>query len=195
MNMEGKVEGGPQTTQSAPYSCRCGDRKARREEWPAGRRAVSPRSVHRPLVSLSLSHLAQAQPRGDRNAPGSSTGRASATSTGGERRREGDGRMTPWTSSARSATRQVNPRVQPEGQGRPSERTGWGLFGEAVEQAVGDSSSERQGLKGDHEWVNSPTGVSRWGHQPDFSGGLPLNFDPAVLGSESSVSSTSCRRR
>src|SRR5882672_3904322 len=32
------------------------------------------------------------------------------------------------------------------------------------EGPVGDSSGERQGLKGDHEGVNSPTGVSRWGH-------------------------------
>src|SRR3989304_1619943 len=50
-------------------------------EGPPGRRAVSQRPMHRPLVSLSLPHLAQAQPRGDRNARGSAADRSSAKST------------------------------------------------------------------------------------------------------------------
>ncbi len=70
MSMGGKADGSPQTTQSASRSCRCDDRETPREEEPAGHRAVSPRSVHRPFVSLSLSHLAQAQPRGDCNGRG-----------------------------------------------------------------------------------------------------------------------------
>ena len=55
------------------------------EVWTDGSVApvtVSPRAVHRSFVSLSLSHLVQAQPRGDCNALGPSTRRSSSTSTG-----------------------------------------------------------------------------------------------------------------
>ncbi len=44
------------------------------------------------------------------------------------------------------------------------------------EGPVGDSSGERQGLKGEHEGVNSPTGVSRSGFEPVLHRWVSDNF-------------------
>src|SRR2546426_3208107 len=142
LNMEGKADGSPQTTYSAPRNCAgAADCEAHLEEWTAGRRAVSPRAVHRSLVSLSLSHLAQAQPRGDCNALGPSTRRSSATSTGEERWHEGNGRMIPWPAQHDCDAAGESARPAGGRDGRPSEQGKNFLMNDVPAGAASRSSS------------------------------------------------------